>query len=89
MAAEGETGRTDCVLGFFLSSFIRRKPMGCLVHIYIYIYIYIYTYIHIHRKQMGAVLLFFFFSSSFFFFEALLGTLDLRNEKVISLSLSF
>ena len=60
MAAEGETGRTDCVLGFFLSSFIRRKPMRCLVHIYIYIYI--------HRKQMGAVLLFFFFSSSFFFF---------------------
>ena len=81
MAAEGETGRTDCVLGFFLSSFIRRKPMGCLVHIYIYIYTF--------TESKWVLCCFFFFSSSFFFFEALLGTLDLRNEKVISLSLSF
>lgn len=76
MAAEGETGRTDCALGFFLSSFIRRKPMGRLVHIYIYTF-----------TESKWVLCCFFFPL-LFFFKALLGTLDLRNKKVISLSLS-
>ena len=81
MAAEGETGRTDCVLGFFSFLIYTQKADGMFSS-----HIYIYT----HSQKANGCFAFFFFSSSFFFFfEALLGTLDLRNEKVISLSLSF
>ena len=80
MAAEGETGRTDCVLGFFSFLIYTQKADGMFSS-----HIYIYTF----TESKWVLCCFFFFSSSFFFFEALLGTLDLRNEKVISLSLSF
>ena len=60
MAAEGETGRTDCVLGFFSFLIYTQKADGMFSS-------HIYIYIHIHRKQMGAVLLFFFLFFFFFF----------------------